>query len=121
MVGRQRHGALGDDAKRWIAHFDKQWCRDHATEWKQHHAWLAQVRERCKLTAQQAQSNADEMVELARLSRHLDPRAPVQPLYALALQRSPGHAGALRGWCKACPTKTARASPVPGAALGWRR
>lgn len=95
---------LGDDAKRWIAHFDKQWCRDHATEWKQHHAWLAQVRERVqKLTAQQAQSNADEMVELARLSRHLDPRAPVQPLYALALQRSPGHAGALRGLVQSLP------------------
>ena len=95
---------LGDDAKRWIAHFDKQLCRDHATEWKQHHAWLAQVRERVqKLTAQQAQSNADEMVELARLSRHLDPRAPVQPLYALALQRSPGHAGALRGLVQSLP------------------
>ena len=95
---------LGDDAKRWIAHFDKQWCRDHATEWKQHHAWLAQVRERVqKLTAQQAQSNADEMVELARLSRHLDPRAPVQLLYALALQRSPGHAGALRGLVQSLP------------------
>ena len=95
---------LGDDAKRWIAHFDKQWCRDHATEWKQLHAWLAQVRERVqKLTAQQAQSNADEMVELARLSRHLDPRAPVQPLYALALQRSPGHAGALRGLVQSLP------------------
>ena len=95
---------LGDDAKRWIAHFDKQWCRDHATEWKQHHAWLAQVRERVqKLTAQQAQSNADEMVELARLSRHLDPRASVQPLYALALQRSPGHAGALRGLVQSLP------------------
>ena len=95
---------MGDDAKRWIAHFDKQWCRDHATEWKQHHAWLAQVRERVqKLTAQQAQSNADEMVELARLSRHLDPRASVQPLYALALQRSPGHAGALRGLVQSLP------------------
>jgi Zn-dependent protease with chaperone function len=95
---------LGDDAKRWIAHFDKQWCRDHATEWKQHHAWLAQVRERVqKLTAQQAQNNADEIVELARLSRHLDPRAPVQALYELALQRSPGHAGALRGLVQSLP------------------
>ncbi|MBL8363774.1 MAG: M48 family metalloprotease [Comamonas sp.] len=95
---------LGEDAKRWIAHFDKQWCRDHATEWKQHHAWLAQVRERVhQLSAQQAQNNADEMVELARLSRHLDPRALVQPLYELALQRSPGHAGALRGLVQSLP------------------
>ena len=95
---------LGDDAKRWIAHFDKQWCRDHATEWKQHHAWLAQVRERVhQLSAQQARNNADEMVELARLSRHLDPRALVQPLYELALQRSPGHAGALRGLVQSLP------------------
>ena len=95
---------LGDDAKRWIAHFDKQWCRDNASEWKQHHAWLAQVRERVhQLSAQQARNNADEMVELARLSRHLDPRALVQPLYELALQRSPGHAGALRGLVQSLP------------------
>ncbi|WP_042426110.1 M48 family metallopeptidase [Comamonas granuli] len=89
---------LGSDAKRWIAHFDKQWCRDHASEWKRHHAWLAQVRERVhQLCAAQAHSSADALVEQARLSLQLDPRADVRPLYEQALQRSPGHAGALRG------------------------
>jgi len=95
---------LGQDAKRWLAYFDKQWCRDHATEWKQHHAWLGRVRERVQvLNAGQAQGSADELVELARLKRHLDPRAQVRPLYELALERSPGHPGALRGLAQCLP------------------
>ncbi len=95
---------LGTDAKGWIARFDKQWCRDHATEWKQHHAWLAQVQVRVQtLTANLAQGSADDLVELARLMRHLDPRASVRALYAQALERSPGHAGALRGLAQHLP------------------
>ena len=95
---------LGSDAKRWLAYFDKQWCRDHATEWKQHHAWLARVRERVQaLTSSLAQNSADQMVELARLTRHLDPRAVVRPLYEQALERTPEHAGALRGLVQSLP------------------
>lgn len=97
-------GLLGDGAGRWLERFDKQWCRDHASEWKQHHAWLGQVRERVQaLIARLAQANADEMVELARLQRHLNPRAQVRHVYAQALQRSAGHAGALRGLVQELP------------------
>ena len=92
-------GLLGPDAKRWVAHFDKAWCKDNATEWKQHHAWLERVRARTEAlaAASTAQSSAAELVELARLKRHLDPRAPVRALLETALERSPEHPGALRG------------------------
>ena len=92
-------GLLGPDAKRWVAHFDKAWCKDNATEWKQHHAWLERVRARAEAlaAASTAQSSAAELVELARLKRHLDPRAPVRALLETALERSPEHPGALRG------------------------
>ena len=92
-------GLLGPDAKRWVAHFDKAWCKDNATEWKQHHAWLERVRARAEAlaAASTSQSSAAELVELARLKRHLDPRAPVRALLETALERSPEHPGALRG------------------------
>lgn len=89
---------LGRDAQRWVAHFDKAWCRDNATEWKQHHAWLGRVRARAAaLQASQAQASAAELVELAGLQRHLDPRAGVCRLYEAALERSADHPAALRG------------------------
>ena len=89
---------LGEDAKRWVKHFDNQWCRDNATEWKQHHAWLVRVRARADaLAAMAAQASAAELVELARLRRHLDPHADVRGLYELALERSPENPAALRG------------------------
>lgn len=95
---------LGSDAKEWLARFDKQWCRDHASEWKLHHAWLTRVRERVQvLSAGMAQNNANELVELARLKRHLDPRAVVRPLYERALERSAEHPGALRGLVQCLP------------------
>lgn len=95
---------LGQDAKRWLDYFDKQWCREHASEWKLHHAWLTRVRERVQvLNAGMAQANADELVELARLTRHLDPRARLRPLYELALERSAEHPGALRGLVQCLP------------------
>lgn len=95
---------LGSDAKRWLAQFDKQWCRDHASEWKLHHAWLMQVRERVRvLDAGMAQNQAQDLVELARLMRLLDPRAVVRPLYEQALERDPQHAGALRGLVQNLP------------------
>jgi hypothetical protein len=42
-------------------------------------------------------------VELARLRKHLDPRAEVLPLYELALQRSAEHPAALRGLAQSLP------------------
>ncbi|MFY3385658.1 M48 family metallopeptidase [Paracidovorax sp. MALMAid1276] len=95
---------LGDEAKRWVKHFDKQWCRDNATEWKQHHAWLGRVRARAEaLEAAAAQASAADLVELARLKRHLDPHASVRALYDMALERSPDHPGALRGLVPCLP------------------
>ena len=71
---------LGSDAKRWVAHFDRQWCRDHASEWKLHHAWLMQVRARVQvLTADMAQNQAQDLVELARLMRLPDTYSAVTP------------------------------------------
>lgn len=95
---------LGSEAKRWVAHFDKQWCRDNATEWKQHHAWLGRVRARAEaLAASMAQASAAELVELARLQRHLDPRADVRRLYETALERSAEYPAALRGLVPCLP------------------
>lgn len=89
---------LGDEAGRWIAQFDSQWCKDNASAWKLHHAWLARVRERVQaLAASRASGSGNELVEEATLRRQLDPRADVRPLYELALQRSAEHPGALRG------------------------
>ena len=97
-------GLLGPESKRWVAHFDKEWCKDNATEWKQHHAWLGRVRARADaLAATTAQASAAELVELARLKRHLDPRADGRMLYATALARSPEHPGALRGLVTCLP------------------
>ena len=97
-------GLLGPEAKRLVAHFDKQWCRDNATEWKQHHAWLGRVRARAEaLAASTAQASAAELVELARLQRHLDPRADVRRLYETALERSAEYPAALRGLVPCLP------------------
>ena len=59
---------------------------------------LGRVRARADaLGASTAQSSAADLVELARLKRHLDPHADVRSLYELALQRSPEYPAALRG------------------------
>lgn len=89
---------LGTMAGHWLAHFDKQWCSDHASDWKLHHAWLSRMRERVRtLTAMSSSRNAHECVELANLMRSLDPHAEVRSLYETALERSFDHPGALRG------------------------
>jgi hypothetical protein len=90
---------LDGQGTRWLDHFDKQWCRDNATDWKLHHAYLNRVRERvAALTASTARNNADEMAELGDLNRRLGaPIALVRTCYIQALQRTPGHAGGMRG------------------------
>ncbi|MFG6487885.1 M48 family metalloprotease [Roseateles sp. BYS78W] len=96
--GRSALALLGEQADRWITHFDKQWCKDNASGWKLHHAWLGRVQERLKvLAAARVQSNASELVEEASLRRQLDPQADLRPLYELALQRSAEHPAALQG------------------------
>ena len=87
-----------DGGKHWVEHFDREWRRANASDWKQHHAHLSRVRDRvAALAASQGRNNADEMVEWADLERRLDARAPVQGRYERALELSPAHAGALRG------------------------
>ncbi|AVP57145.1 M48 family metallopeptidase [Pulveribacter suum] len=96
-----RRGALallGEQAPRWLAHFDARWRKDNASTWKQHHARLRRTQERVQaLQAAAAGQGAGDTVELARLLRRLDPQAPVQPLYERVLAREPGHVGALLG------------------------
>ncbi|EJL89910.1 Zn-dependent protease with chaperone function [Polaromonas sp. CF318] len=95
---------LGDGGAKWIAHFDKQWCRDNASDWKQHHAYLGRVRARADaLASSEKRNNAEEMVELGNLRRRLDARADVRGHYERALQMTPGHAGALRGLAQCLP------------------
>ena len=95
---------LGASAAKWQAHFDKAWCRDNATDWKLHHAYLQRVQTRIDVLKASARSNnADEMVQLGNLQRRLDAKADVRNCYERALQISPGHAGALRGMVNALP------------------
>lgn len=89
---------LGVNSVKWLSHFDRQWCQDNASDWKQHHAYLGRVRARIDLLAASTErNNADEMVELGDLRRRLDPDAEVSDCYEHALQITPTHAGGLRG------------------------
>ena len=95
---------LGGGARQWVKYFDKQWCSNNATEWKQHHAWLERVRARAEvLGTSMPQNSAAELVELARLKRHLDPHADVRALYEHALERSPDYPPALCGLVACLP------------------
>jgi hypothetical protein len=94
------------DARKWVSHFDKAWCEAHAGDWKQHHAYLARVRERVDaLAASAGRNNADEMVEWADCSRRLDTSADVRGLYERALQMTAEHPGALRGLAQVLPAQ----------------
>ncbi len=94
------------DAPKWIAHFDDEWCRDHASDWKQHHAYLTRVRERvAALTASAGRNSAEEMVEWADCARRLEAGADVRAHYERALEITPNHAGALRGLAQVLPVR----------------
>jgi Zn-dependent protease with chaperone function len=98
-------GLLADPA-RWIGHFDAEWRRAHASDWKQHHAYLRRVRQRVDaLAASAGRNNADEMVEWADCERRLDADADVRGHYERALQITPDHPGALRGLVQTLPPK----------------
>lgn len=95
---------LGSTGSKWLAHFDKEWSRDNATDWKLHHAYLRRVQVGIDtLTASIRRNNADEMTQLGDLQRRLDPKADVRATYERALQLTPGHAGALRGLAQCLP------------------
>lgn len=104
---------LADQGSKWVEHFDRQWCRDHASDWKQHHEYLGRVRERVDaLAASAGRNNADEMVEWADLERRLDVNADVRSRYERALEITPEHAGALRGFVQMLPPQD-RAARLP--------
>lgn len=95
---------LGASGARWVAHFDRQWCRENASGWKQHHAYLSRVGARAdSLMASAGRNGAAEMVELADLLRRIDPKADVQAHYEKALAITPDHPGALRGLAQTLP------------------
>lgn len=97
---------LGPNSAKWFTHFDKQWCRDNASEWKLHHAYLQRVRVRADtLTASIQRNNADEMAELGTLRKRLDAKADVRACYERAIQITPGHGSGLRGLVQ-CLTDT---------------
>jgi len=94
------------DKSRWIAHFDGEWRRAHAGDWKQHHAYLTRIRERvAALSASAGRNNADEMVEWADCERRIHAAADVRARYERALQITPDHSGALRGLAQTLPAK----------------
>lgn len=94
------------DKTKWIAHFDGEWRRTHASDWKQHHAYLARVRERVvALAASRGRNNADEMVEWADCERRINAAADVRGRYERALQITPDHPGALRGLAQTLPPR----------------
>lgn len=96
--------AMLAEPERWIAHFDEEWCRAHGQDWKEHHAHLSRLRERCEGLAVTAGSNsADEMVEWADCARRLDADADVRGRYERALQITANHPGALRGLAQMLP------------------
>lgn len=89
---------LGNGADPWLTRLDREWCRDNASDWKLHHAYLRRVQVGIDtLSASIRRNNADEMAQLGDLHRRLDARADVRSFYERALQLTPGHAGALRG------------------------
>ena len=95
---------LADQGAKWVEHFDREWCRAHANDWKLHHGYLARVRERVDaLAASVGRNNADEMVEWADLERRLDIHADVRSRYERALEITPEHPGALRGYVQMLP------------------
>ena len=95
---------LGASANTWLQRMDQQWCRDNASDWKLHHAYLRRVEERVQtLQASLLRNNADELTQLGDLKRRLDATADVRDCYARALQLAPNHPGALRGMVRTLP------------------
>lgn len=95
------HGAavlLGAQLKPLVEHFDQQWCREHASAWKKHHARLTRWQEQVQDWRARADTlSTQELVQWANTERQLDRSAQVRHLYELALQRHPGHPRALQG------------------------
>jgi tetratricopeptide (TPR) repeat protein len=101
---RQALDLLGALAAKAIGHFDREWCKANAGDWKQHRAYLGRVRQRAEaLAASGRRPGADELVELGDLLRRLDERSEARAHYERALRLAPGHAAALRGLAECLP------------------
>lgn len=104
---RSALGLLGKQAERAIQHFDQQWCRDHATAWKAHHARLQRLRARTDAwQARAEQLNAQELVMWADCERRWTDATALGHLasrYARALALRPGYARALMGLAQTRP------------------
>ncbi len=101
---RQALSMLGREGPKWVARFDRDWCRANAIEWKLHHAYLGRVRAHAQaMTEGNRQPNVDEIIELAQLARRLDAEADVRPVYEHALGMAPRHPLALRGLIECLP------------------
>ncbi len=99
-----RQGALallGTSVPRWLDHFDRDWCKHNADEWKLHHARLQRANGRLAALLGDRQARAtrtpEQLVEIAQLTRVLNPNAKVTALYQQALERDAHHALALIG------------------------
>jgi hypothetical protein len=101
---RQALSMLGRQGPRWIARFDREWCRANALEWKLHHAYLGRVRTHAQAVSQgNRRHSAEDVIELAQLAQRLDAGADVRPVYEHALSMAPGHPAALRGLIQCLP------------------
>ena len=95
---------LGAGAGKWVAHFDREWIRDNAVDWKQHHNYLRRVQARvAELQASLPRNNAKEMTQLGDLQLRLNAKANVLSCYERALQLSSGYAKALYGMAAVLP------------------
>ena len=102
--GRPALELLGPRAALWIAHFDRDWCKAHAEDWKVHHAYLNRLRQRAEaLEASIGRNNAQEMTELGDVRHRLNPRADVQRHYRRALELSPDLPRALQSLAASLP------------------
>ena len=106
-------GLLADHGARWLAHFDHQWCRDHATSWKHHHAYLSRVRQRhdllhARASRPGAHASAAEWSEIGQLQQRLGDDAAAAHAFAQALVAQADHAPALRGLAATLPADDPR-------------
>ena len=81
----------------WAKAFDKQWCVENATAWKQHHARLARSEVALAQLNGEGYQSAADLLQRAQLMLRLDPNAEVRALYEEVLRREPDNAKALAG------------------------
>ena len=81
----------------WVKVFDKQWCVENATAWKEHHARLTRSEVMLAQLSSEGYQSVPELLHRAQLMLRLDPHAEVRELYEEVLRREPENAKALAG------------------------